>query len=81
MDGFLKIFNNAEKCYNSKKVLDINEFRSRRDLYGFLINNGSKDTQALNFAKDININLYNEFCGKKKSLIGYKNIENMYSKD
>lgn len=80
IEGFSKIFNDAEKCYNNKKKLDLNEFRNRRDLYGFLINTGGKDTQALNFAKDININLYNEFCNKKKSLVGYKNIENIYCK-
>jgi len=78
MEGFSKIFNDAEKDYSNKTELDLNEFRNMKDLYGFLINNGGKDIQALNYAKDININLYNEFCNKNKSLIGYKNIENMY---
>jgi len=78
MNGFTWIFDDAKKCYVNDKNIDLNEFRSNRHVYGFIINNGDVDKQALNFSKKINISLYNDFYNKEKSLIGYKNIENQY---
>lgn len=79
MEGYKHIFDNAENIY-IKKGSSLENFRKSRDLYGFCINIGSTDQQALNYAKNINYNLYNLFINQPKGLTGYKGYENEYVK-
>lgn len=79
MDGFLYIFNDAENKY-LETGSKLENFRFSRDIYGFCINVGNIDNQALGFANNINSNLCNKFINQPKSLLGYKGNEEEYVK-
>ena len=79
MDGFKYIFDDAENKY-SKDGPDLENFRFARDIYGFCVNIGNTDEQALNYARNINEDLSKKFLNQPKSLIGYKGRENEYVK-
>ncbi len=79
MDGYKYIFNNAENNYLLIGP-KFENFRFARNIYGFCINEGSIDEQALNYAKYINNDLYNKFVNQPKGPFGYKGHENEYNK-
>lgn len=79
MEGYTHIFKNSEEEYK-KNSFDIDKFRYSSSIYGFCINQGLQDEQALHYAKNININLFNSFLNKPKGLFGYKGYENLYTK-
>ena len=76
-DVFKYIFSDAENTY-SKKGSSLDNFRFARDLYGFCINVGNRDEQALNIADNINKELYTKFIFQPKSALGYKGNEENY---
>lgn len=79
MDSFEYIFNDAE--YKYKKIgSKLENFRFSRDIYGFCVNGGNIDNQALGFANNINNNLCDKFMNQPKSLLGYKGNEKEYVK-
>jgi hypothetical protein len=53
MDGFKYIFDDAENKYSETGAI-LENFRFARDIYGFCINVGNRDEQALKFAVNIN---------------------------
>lgn len=79
MEGYKYIFDDAEKIYKNNGS-SLANFRKSRDIYGFCINIGSTDQQALDYAKNINNNLYNLFINQPKGLTGYNGFENEYVK-
>ena len=77
MDGFKQFFVDAEAAYNtSEKKLE--NFRYRRNLYGFCINEGGIDQQSIDYAMEINKELCSTFMRQPKSLVGYKDNEEKY---
>jgi hypothetical protein len=81
MNGFKDFFDSAENIY-MKKGSQFENFRSlsNRDIYGFCINLGGIDNQALSMAKEINNELYIKFINQPKGLTGYKDNQNEYLK-
>jgi hypothetical protein len=79
MDGFDNIFIGAANQY-SLTGASLENFRYARNIYGFCVNDGSIDEQALNYAKKINSDLYNKFVNQPKGVLGYKYHENEYVK-
>ena len=79
MDGFKNIFDGAENKYSNVGP-SLENFRCTRDIYGFCVNEGNTDEQALNYARNINNNLCNSFLNQPKGLFGYKGHENKYIK-
>jgi hypothetical protein len=79
MNSFGYIFNDAENKY-LKTGSKLENFRFSRDIYGFCINGGNIDNQALGFANNINNNLCDKFMNQPKSLLGYKGNEKEYVK-
>lgn len=71
MDGFKSFFTDAEKNYKNSKV-DLENFRSNRSCYGFCMNEGGFDGQAINYAMNINKDLCAKFMNQPKSKIGYE---------
>ena len=77
MNGFKQYFVDAEMAYNiSEKKLE--NFRYRRNLYGFCINEGGIDQQSINYAMEINKDICSTFMRQPKSLVGYKDNEAKY---
>jgi hypothetical protein len=79
MDSFKNIFDSAENKYSSTGS-SLENFRFARDIYGFCVNEGNTDEQALNYARNINNNLCNIFLNQPKGLFGYNGHENKYIK-
>jgi len=79
MEGYKNIFDDAENKYKITGS-KFDDFRYARDIYGFCINGGDIDNQALSYADTVNKNLCNLFLQQQKSLIGYKDHENEYIK-
>ena len=77
MDGFKYIFDDAENKYSETGAI-LENFRFARDIYGFCINVGNRDEQALKFAVNINKELYSKFIFQPKSVVGYKGNEEKY---
>jgi hypothetical protein len=77
MEGFKSIFDEAEKEY-AESSSKLESFRYVRNLYGFCINEGGRDEQALNYALNLNKELYERFISQPKGLVGYKNNEEKY---
>lgn len=79
MEGYKYIFNDAENKYLITGA-KLSNFRNSRDIYGFCINAGSTDNQALNYAREINNDLYNKFINQPKGYFGYDGHEDEYIK-
>jgi hypothetical protein len=77
MDGYKRIFIEAESIY-SMSGASLDNFRYARNIYGFCVNDGNVDLQALDYAKNINSELYDKFINQPKGLTGYKGYENKY---
>jgi len=79
MEGFKSFFDDAENRYknNGSKLIG---FRFARDIYGFCINGGKSDNQALEMAKNIDESIYNRFVSQPKGIVGYENNESEYEK-
>jgi hypothetical protein len=77
MDGFKSYFDAAELEY-AANTSQLEKFRYARNMYGFCINEGGKDDQALMYAKNIDETLFNKFIIQSKSMIGYKDNESKY---
>lgn len=80
MEGYKQIFDNAEIEYSKKTISQLERFRYSSNIYGFCINQGLQDQQSLDYARDINIDLFNTFVSQPKGIIGYKGHENEYTK-
>lgn len=78
-NGFKPIFDDAENLYKTMGS-KLYGFRFARGIYGFCINEGDTDNQALDFASKINNELCEKFKTQPKSLIGYEGNENKYVK-
>lgn len=78
MNGFEYIFKDAENEYKNSEINDLESFRYQRNLYGFCINSGGIDQMSLDYSKDINIELTENFINQPKNLIGYKGHETEY---
>lgn len=79
MNGFKDIFDDAENIYK-KTGSNLESFRFAENIYAFCINEGGTDIHSLNYAKQINNELYEKFINQPKSLIGYKDNEHKYIK-
>ena len=77
MDGFNCIFDDATREYKANES-QLECFRFARNIYGFCINEGGIDNQALNYALEINKELYNKYINVPKGVIGYKGHEDKY---
>jgi hypothetical protein len=77
-NGFLYIFEEAANIYKNTGP-KFEDFRFSRDIYGFCINEGYIDNQAMSYAKMINAELYKKFLDQPKSLVGYKGHEHEYT--
>jgi hypothetical protein len=81
MDGYKSIFDEAQTNFNANEnILHLKKFRYMRHLYGFCINEGGVDNQALDYAKEINSELCHKFIDQPKGLTGYKDNEEKYLK-
>jgi len=78
-NGFLKIFEDAENIYKNTGP-KFEDFRFSTNIYGFCINGGYIDNQAMSYAKIINAELCQKFVDQPKSLVGYKGHEDEYTK-
>ena len=76
MDGYKYIFDEAQINYSKNEdTLHLEKFRYMRHMYGFCINEGDVDNQALGYAKEINSELCDRFMSQPKGLTGYKHNE------
>ena len=79
MDGYKYIFDEAQINYSKNEdTLHLEKFRYMRHMYGFCINEGDVDNQALGYAKEINSELCDRFMSQPKGLTGYKHNEEKY---
>jgi hypothetical protein len=77
MEGFTRYFEEASRECNANGD-SFDNFRHSRNLYGFCINGGTVDLQAINYSITINEELHNKFANQPKSLVGYNGHEETY---